>query len=320
MMTSKIHRLIFSFMAVGCLGLGCLASAPVTARKAHPAFIVHITGQGRPMILIPGLASSYATWNTTVAHYKTRYTCYVLNLAGFAGVRPIHRPLLPAVRRELAAYIRRHHLRRPVIIGHSLGGNIALALAEHDPKLVGPVVIVDSLPFYAGAWFGAKNLAAAQPTITAMRQGMAHETLAQYRKVAQSGAEVRYMAISPRRVHELEQWSLDSDMATVNRAVLELVGEDLRLGLSRINSPVLVLGTWIGLKLSLAAYHVDITRAGAIAIFQAQYRGLPHLHFAMSNHARHFIMWDDPAWFFRQLDGFLAQPMATTRQRGFEKR
>ena len=56
------------------------------------------------MILIPGLASSGATWDTSVARYRTRFTCHVLTVAGFAGVSPIDGPLLPAVRRDLAEF------------------------------------------------------------------------------------------------------------------------------------------------------------------------------------------------------------------------
>ena len=39
----------------------------------------------------PGLQSAGAVWDTTVAHYKERYECHVLTLAGFAG-----QPALPA--------------------------------------------------------------------------------------------------------------------------------------------------------------------------------------------------------------------------------
>ncbi|MGH9490485.1 MAG: alpha/beta fold hydrolase, partial [Terriglobales bacterium] len=137
-----------------------LLAAP--APNAHPSFEVQIRGQGQPMILIPGLASSGATWNGTVAHFDRQYRCYVLTLAGFAGAPPdpaARGTLLATVREQLASYIRKQHLDRPVIVGHSLGGSIALDLAAHDPQLVGPVVIVDSLPFFAGAWFQAPNLA-----------------------------------------------------------------------------------------------------------------------------------------------------------------
>jgi hypothetical protein len=37
----------------------------------------------------------------------------------------------------------------------------------------------------------------------------------------------------------------------------------------------------------------------------------------MTDTARHFIMFDDPSWFFAQLDAFLADPVAAGKDRGF---
>jgi pimeloyl-ACP methyl ester carboxylesterase len=68
-----------------------------------------VSGRGRPMILSPGLASSGETWKTAV--------------------------------------IRDRHLDRPIIAGHSLGGSLVLAVAADHPEAVGPLVIVDMVPF-----------------------------------------------------------------------------------------------------------------------------------------------------------------------------
>jgi pimeloyl-ACP methyl ester carboxylesterase len=40
-------------------------------------------------------------------------------------------------------------LRRPAIVGHSIGGLIALEVAERRPDAVGRLLIVDALPFYS---------------------------------------------------------------------------------------------------------------------------------------------------------------------------
>lgn len=285
--------------------------------QQHPAFAVKISGHGQPMILIPGLNSSGATWDSTVAHYQNHYTCYVLTLAGFAGQPPIQGPLLPAVREQLAAYIVAQHLHRPVIVGHSLGGSLALDLAEHHPNLVGPLVIVDSLPFYPGAWFGAKTLADAQPILKQMQTGMAHMTEAQYIASAKSGASTNAMTLSPERQKTLEQWGVTTDMHTFIRADMELMNMDLRPGLAKITSPTLLLGTWMGWVKQISGYGPKLTRADFVASFKQQYATLPHLHFAMADHSEHFIMWDDPAWFFQQLDSFLANPEQTVQRRGF---
>jgi len=214
-------------------------------------------------------------------------------------------PLLTEARDQIAEYIRENHLDRPVIMGHSLGGSIALDLAAHDPDLVGPVIIVDSLPFFAGAWFNAKTLAAAQPTIEQMRKGMEGMTPQQWNAMTKSGASTNAYATSAKDQKTLIDWSLASDQKTVTDAMIELVSTDLRPELGKIQTPVLVLGTWVGLK------NYGVTKDAAAAEFKAQYAGVKDLDFAMDDTARHFVMWDDPAWFNTQVDGFLKKSAET---------
>src|ERR1700735_3866114 len=103
------------------LVLGVLLAVPAPP-GSPPSFHVEISGKGKPIILIPGFASSGATWDSTVARYRDRYECHVLTLAGFAGEPRIDAPLLEPVRKDLAAYIREKKMDKPVIVGHSLGG------------------------------------------------------------------------------------------------------------------------------------------------------------------------------------------------------
>ena len=273
-----------------------------TAQDAarHPAFQVKATGEGRAILMIPGLASSGTTWDSTVEHLSAHYRCIELTLAGFAGVPAIEGPLLTEARDQIAEYIRENHLNRPVIMGHSLGGSIALDLAAHDPDLVGPVIIVDSLPFFAGAWFNAKTLQAAQPTIEQMRKGMEGMTHDQWVAMTRTGASTNGYATSAKNQKTLIEWGLASDQKTVTDALIELVNMDLRPEVSKIETPVLVLGTWVGLQ------SYGVTKDSATAEFKAQYAGVKDFEFAMADKARHFVMWDDPAWFNTQVDGFLA--------------
>ena len=157
---------------------------------------MQVTGTGRPILLIPGLASSGDTWTTTVAHLSGRFTCHVLTLAGFAGTPPIDGPLFPTVRRDLARYINEQHLDRPIVIGHSLGGMLAMALATDHPDLVGPLVIVDGMPFLAGPNMQVKNLEEARPTVAKIEAYMSSMTQQQWDAYATSGASTRYMVTS----------------------------------------------------------------------------------------------------------------------------
>ena len=316
---NRLHSLT---IAVVVASITTLTAAPDIAGRApaSPAsFKVEVVGHGRPMILIPGLSSSGDTWKTTVARYQDRYQCHVLTLAGFAGVAPISTPVLAAARNEIAAYIQSNHLDHPVIVGHSLGGTLALAIAVDHPDLVGPLVIVDSLPFLAGAQFQASTLDDAKAGIAAMHAYMSNQTKAQWETYIRSGVATKFMATSPADFETITQWGLASDQQTVASAMADLMGLDLRDDVVRISSPTLVLGTWVGLHDQIKTYGTDLPREAFVQTFEQQFAKLPRIHFAMAEKSRHFIMLDDPQWFFAQLDAFLTNPDATVRARGFER-
>jgi pimeloyl-ACP methyl ester carboxylesterase len=319
-MDTKIRRLQAAAMAIVVCAVGAVQISRTHAQASAPtSFRVQVTGQGRPMILIPGFMSSGETWTSTVARYQDRFQCHVLTLAGFAGVPPIAQPLLATVRTELAAYIRSQRLDRPVIVGHSLGGTMALALAADHPDLVGPLVIVDSLPFLAGAQLQAKTLDDARAGIAAMRAYMANQTAEQFQAYIKAGTATEYMITSASDHDRIKQWGLGSDQRTAADAMADLMSLDLRQDAARIASPALVLGTWIGLHEQLKKYGIALSRADVVQTFEQQFAKLPKLHFAIADTARHFIMFDDPRWFFAQLDAFLVNPDVVVRTRGFEK-
>ncbi len=281
-------------------------SSPVSARPgggaseiAAPteAFRVDVTGHGPPMILIPGLASSGKVWDGTVAHYQDRYECHVLTLAGFAGQPKIEIPLLPAVRDGLVEYIREKRLQRPVMIGHSLGGSVALALAEAQPNLIGPLVIVDSLPFFGGINNPDTTREMAAKQADAIRQRMLTATPDQ--RNAYERTVLSTMISDPAKVDIAMQWYSQSDPSTVANSFADLFSIDLRPELSRIGVPVLVLGTWI-------AYKQYATREQVEQTFRRQYSGLKDWRLMLVDRARHFMMWDDPETMFKETDEFLA--------------
>jgi pimeloyl-ACP methyl ester carboxylesterase len=279
------------------LSTALLASASQAA--APKAFTVDVTGQGRPLILIPGLASSGDVWQGTVARLcgpQTARQCHVLTLAGFAGVAPIEGDLLAQAEQQLAAYIVAEKLGQPAIIGHSLGGFLALKMAIDHPARTGKLLIVDSLPA-----LGAAQMPDATPQqLQAMSRQMQSAMRAQ--DAATAGASQRRtvaaMASAPADVERIIGWGQRSDRDTVISAMGTLMASDLRQDLAKVQSPTLVLGTWI-------AYKDYAPRAAIEATFQQQYRQLPGVQIALADTARHFIMYDQPDWMVARIEQFL---------------
>ncbi|MPQ59993.1 alpha/beta fold hydrolase [Duganella sp. FT27W] len=265
---------------------------------AAPAFKVEVTGNtsGAPMILIPGLASSGAVWDGTVQRYCGARRCHVLTLAGFAGVPAIDGPLLATAEQQLSEYIAANKLAQPVIVGHSLGGFLALKLAADHPEQVGRLVIVDSLPALA---------AVQMPSITSaqmkeMAAGMRVRMLGMDAAAHQAGQlqTLRTMITGEADVQRALAWGLESDRTTVANAMADLMGQDLRQNIARIKAPTLVMGSWI-------AYKNFGTREQFLQTYQDQYRQLPGVTIEMADNARHFIMLDDPDWMYDRIDQFL---------------
>ena len=272
-----------------------LQAAAATAAQP-PSFHVEVTGHGRPMILIPGFASSGHTWDGTVAHYKDRYECHVLTLAGFDGEPRVEAPFLATVRQDLPAYIRQNKMNKPVIVGHSLGGFLALWLAVEEPDLVGPLVIVDSLPFLAGIMDPGATAESVKPQAEQMRKMYSGPPTEQTEKMSEMA--VKAMVTSPADFEMIMGWTRKSDRVAMGNAMYEMMTTDLRGGLDRIKSPVLVIGTWI-------AYKQYATREQVEKNFRAQYANLKNYDFVLEDNARHFVMLDDPEGFFRAVDHFL---------------
>ena len=271
-----------------------------TAPAAHPAFVVRVVGQGRPMLLIPGLTCPGTVWDETVARYQRQYQCHVVSLAGFGGVpaqQPVPAHLLQDVRDQLLAYVKTQRLKQPIVMGHSLGGFLALWMAATDPTAVGPLEILDSLPFLPAAQDSAATAATMQPQAEQLRQRMSRGKMS----LAVSRQTAAAMVTDTARLTQVARWSVASDAATVGQAVYDMSTTDLRLDVARIQQPVLVLGTWAG----YAAY--GATRSGVQTVFNQQYARLPHKTIELSAAGKHFIMYDDTAWFFAQTDAFLKQ-------------
>ncbi|MGY4517112.1 alpha/beta fold hydrolase [Lysobacter sp. HA18] len=297
-------RTAMSLLAVALLSTAGNAFA---ATENFQGLTVDVVGKGRPVLMIPGLNSGADTWrDTCAALQKDHVQCHMVNLPGFAGVAPVSgvdQAFVDSMRDRLLAYAKARHLKQPVVVGHSLGGMLALEMAIAAPDAVGPLVIVDSLPFFPAAMNPAATVDTARPMADGMRTQMRASDEATYFKGVE--ASVATMAHDPARVETLKTWGHQSDRTTTTEAMYELMTTDLRPQLSKIKSPTLVLGSW-------AAYKpYGSTKESTANIFRTQYATLDGVRIDMSEAGYHFLMWDDPKWVQSNIrDVLAAHPQA----------
>jgi N-formylmaleamate deformylase len=295
----SLHRLASLLL----LSSACAALAPRPAGPPLP-FHVEVVGQGRPILLIPGLSTSGEVWSEVVAHYRGRYQCHVLTLAGFAGQPALGEPLLPAVHEALARYVVEQHLERPVVVGHSLGGFVALWLAQTHPELVGELVLVDSVPSLAALQDPAATELSATQAADAFRARL--RTITPEERAVLTRMSARSLVTAPAQVERVAGWGRQSDPDTVADAMYYVMTHDLRPGLTQVRAPALVVGTWVGSK----GY---ASRQEVLDRFTAQYQACRTCRVVLDDVARHFVMLDDPQGLLARMDGFLQVPPTSGR-------
>lgn len=302
----SIAALVTGLVGTAVFGAEAAASsAPKDGPSKGMAFQgvqVEVVGQGRPVLMIPGLNSGADTWRETCAGLQAEpVQCHLVQLPGFAGqpaAADRKGDYLSDMRDRLLAYVADRKLDRPVIVGHSLGGVLALQMALKQPGTFERLVIVDSLPFFPALRNPALTAAQAQPMADGMRAQMLAQDAAAYEQGI--AANAKGMVHDAGRTQTIIDWGKASDRTATTDALHAMMVTDLRAPLAQLDTPTLVLGSW-------AAYApFGSTSDSTRAIFQAQYAALPGVRIEMSEGGYHFLMWDDPKWVQAQVRDFIA--------------
>ena len=287
-----IGKLLTAAIAAIALPMSVVALPAV----AQERFTASVTGQGPDVILIPGLASSGDVWNATVKQLSPTHRVHVLQVNGFAGSPAgpnaegaVIKPLVA----EIAAYAAK--LDHPAIIGHSIGGLMAMEIAAAKPDAIGRILIVDALPFYSLLYGPTATADAAKPFAEKARAGILGMTDAEF--AAGQTQTMNMMTLTEAARPTLADWSIKSDRHVMAQAMYDVMTEDARHLLAAIKAPVTVLYAW------------DVTMGQphemADGLYQNAYAKLPSAKLTPIDGSYHFIMLDQPEAFAKAVDAFL---------------
>lgn len=269
--------------------VSALLAAPASGAPFNPTRISVVTrGSGPDVILIPGLAASRGVWSSTAAAVPG-YRYHFVQVAGFAGTPAGGNkagPVAAAVAGEVAGYIAARRLNRPAIVGHSMGGSIALMIGARHPDAAGKVMVVDMLPSPARP-FGLTG-----PAVKPLAKLIGDE-------VRRADRFRRGLKPLLARFGNADWLENGSDSAVVGRSVEELTATDLTPELRRIRAPLTVVYA-CSATLRYACGHTG-------RIFAKAYSQRPGTKLIRIERSGHTIMWDQPAIFQATLRRFLAE-------------
>ena len=305
-----------SFVRVAAAALALLLAAPLAASATSLAVLpaaetltdagslrVARFGHGDPVVLLPGLTTGPWEWSDVIRRLSPRYTVYAVWLPGFDGRPAATARLFDRVTRDLWSFFEAQKIARPVLIGHSLGGTLAILLGEQHPERLRGIVAVDGLPIFPGM-----ERATAEQRVSSADQmagpiaGQTHAQLLDFEKGYMRSAGGVLDAQLGDQLAELEA---NSDTGAIAQWLREDLAGDLRPDLAKISVPLLVIAPYNAPDLTNAP--AQYTEDQKVAYYRALLSGAPKLQVVSVSPARHFAMFDQPDKVFAIVDAFLNQ-------------
>jgi pimeloyl-ACP methyl ester carboxylesterase len=288
----------FLFAAAMTVPLWAFASAATTGTLKVERHGDH----GRPIILIPGLQGGPWVWKQTIANLQHDYVVYAVTLAGFNGMPASTSGgnLFDQADASLLQLIKQQHIDKPVLVGHSLGGTLALRFAGEHADLISGVVAVDGLPIFPGM----DRVSAEQRTAMAaqMQQKMAAATPDEFK--AQSLQYMQHVGLVDQTLAErYAPMNARSDIKASAQYIAEDLASDVRPGLKKATVPILEISPYYAADFSQPP--MLMSEAQKAGYYQSLLSNAPNAKVVSIAPSRHFVMLDQPVKFQQALADFL---------------
>ena len=103
-------------------------------------------GNGWPMIIVHGLYGSSDNWLSVAKRLEKHFSIYLIDLRnhGNSPHSPDHS--YEAMALDLNEFIADNHIRKPILIGHSMGGKVVMQFGMMFPDKIQRMVVVDISP------------------------------------------------------------------------------------------------------------------------------------------------------------------------------
>ncbi|MBW0144109.1 alpha/beta fold hydrolase [Sphingomicrobium clamense] len=287
-------------LAATALPLPAAAATDPVAAEQTARFSVEVVGEGPDVILVPGLTSPRSVWDDTVALLKDDYRLHLVEVAGF-GDTPAgpngEGDILPHLVAELADYAAT--LDAPTLVGHSMGGFSGLTLALDHPEAIGKLVIVDSLPFFSVIMNPNATAETAEPQAAMMRQMMVAnaETELPAPDCEAPSMQARGMSKDPAGQCKVDLYAASADRRVTGQLMYEIMTTDLRDRVAELSVPTAMFYPFdppmLPAERAAEVYGTAYGEADAVTLIPVE-------------GSRHFIMFDQPAFFHEKLAEFLA--------------
>ncbi len=103
-----------------------------------------VTGSGTPLVLIHGYGTSGHIWQRALPYLAQQHEVFIVDLPGYGQSKTHGAWHLREMAPLLAHWLQKLQLSPIALMGHSMGGAIAIHLTAHAPELISRLILVNA--------------------------------------------------------------------------------------------------------------------------------------------------------------------------------
>lgn len=104
------------------------------------------SGAGKPLIILHGLFGFLDNWQTLAKYFSQHYHVYLVDLRNHGRSPHSAAFSYPLMAADLLEFINDHQIQDPILMGHSMGGKVAMEFALHHGDRLAKLIVVDIAP------------------------------------------------------------------------------------------------------------------------------------------------------------------------------
>ena len=264
------------------------------------AFIDEGSGD-KTLIFIHGLSSNLEAWKRNVSELKEDYRCIAVDLPGYGkSSRNLTSYSLSDYADFLKCFIEKKHLRNVVLVGHSMGGQIAIHAVLSSPELFEKLILIAPAGIET---FSEQEAAVLKSTYTSAMvvNSTPEQVTANYKLNFHTfPVDAEFMVEDRIKMKGTVDFPDYAEMVVNN--VHAMLNEPVYDRLDKLAKPVLILYGNNDLLIPNRFFHPDQTIESLVKDAEEK---IPDLKVEIINEAGHFVNFEKPGEVNREIIKFL---------------
>lgn len=261
--------------------------------------VTQISQKGNPILFLPHIGCASQMWEGIAKNFAATNSCFLVDFAGFAGMKPLTADYTENYVSALVSYIYKNKLENSILVGQNYGAYVATLVAKQIPGKIKAIIASDFYPklsMVLGKDIDEEKL---NTIVKSMKENIIAQNDSSFKSYQiQIAKNMNFMDST--YVETFVDWQMKSDRKTISETLAEQLTDNLLPYYETNTIPTLIFTTWY-----FAKTYKNLPLSKAASTLDGMYPKALKITHKVTEQTKDFIPNDAPTWFIYEVDQFL---------------